>query len=365
MKLLYICNGSNFLGAGGMEYHLVDVAGQLKEHGVNVGFVVRQGTYLENHLLAGAPNLYHMSCTGYRKIISYFQLIKAIIRFKPDIISINRERDIVQTYLIAKLCEKLTGEKLILTAVFHNLGWKIPFNLNLLNGIIFPNNYIKDEYFDDNINIPTEIIYHGINISKFHNKSNFNTNRKRKYFTDVTVPIIGMVGEFRKNQIELVDVAIALRKKTDIFKFAIVGRGTEEELEALTSKISLNRLNDYFIITGNINRALMPDVYYDFDLSVTTNRHEPFGIVFIESLASYTPLVAYNSGGPVEVLAGGGGYLVNGGSEEMAQQIYQLINDIELLKKNGDDARKSAEQFFSVEAMGYRHYQFYMKLVSK
>lgn len=363
MRLLYVCNGSNFLGAGGMEYHLIDVATQLKDYGVDIGFVVRKDTYLHKILLAGEPDVFPMTCTGFRKPISSFQLLKAIISFKPDIISINRERDIVHTYLIAKLYGFLFRKDLQQVAVFHNLGWRFPFNLKRLNGIIFPNRYIQKEYLVESLfDQKNKVIYHGINIDNFHFKNNAELNRKRKYFTGLNDPIIGMVGEFRKNQLELVDVAVALRKKLDRFTFAVVGRGTDSEIELLKNKIRSNNLDDYFVVTGNVSRDRMPDVFYDFDVSVTTNRYEPFGIVFIESLASYTPLVAYNSGGPVEILANGGGCLIEGDPEDMAEKIFQVISDVDFRCRLGNDARRSAEKLFSIQSMGKQHYQFYLEL---
>ena len=364
MRILYVSNGSNFLGAGGMEYHLVDVTGQLKERGVKIGFAVRKGTFLERELLAGEPDVFPLTCTGIRKVISWFQLLIAIVRFKPDIISVNRERDVVQTYLTAKLYNIFFNKKTKLISVFHNIGWKFPFNIDRLDGAIFPNLYIKNEYIhSQETNHLQRVIYHGINIDKFFYKNNEDVDRKRKFFTGKSGPIIGMVGEFRKNQMELVDVAICLRAKTDKFTFAVVGRGSEEEIETLNRKIGINNLENHFIVTGNVQRDKIPDIFCDLDISITTNRVEPFGMVFIESLASYTPLIAYNSGGPVEILANGGGHLVDGGPEDMAEHIFCLISNAELRCRMGIDARKSAEQFFSIASMGQQHFDYYVELL--
>src|SRR6266540_5023294 len=164
MRLLYVCNGSNFLGAGGMEYHLIDVAGQLREKGVNVGFAVRKGTFLQRELLANSPHVYPLTYTGPKKIIAPYQLLKALIDFNPDIISINRERDVVQTYFIAKIYNLFFNKNVKLVSVFHNLGWKASFNLNKLDGVIFPNEYIKNEYVKEpgHNKLLIKTIYHGI-----------------------------------------------------------------------------------------------------------------------------------------------------------------------------------------------------------
>jgi glycosyltransferase involved in cell wall biosynthesis len=172
-----------------------------------------------------------------------------------------------------------------------------------------------------------------------------------------------MVGEFRKNQTELIDVAYQLKKTCPDFTIAFIGRGSEDQVRPLREKINDRGLTNNFIFTGNVPRERIPDVFYDLDISVTTNRKEAFGLVFIESLASYTPLVAYNSGGPVEILQKGGGMLVQGGPEEMAEKISSLILNQELKKSLCMDARAVAKQYFSIDAMGENHYNFYLNLL--
>lgn len=365
MRILYVSNGSNFQGAGGMEYHLLDVATQLRQKGAEVGFVIRKGTYLERELLAHMPHVYPLSCTGPMKLFAIFQLLKAVRSFKPDIISINRERDIVQTYLFVKAYNFLFKKQIKIVSVFHNLNWKVQFRLDRLDGLIFPNSLLKKEYAKDYSyeSELSQIVYHGIDVDKFLYKDNFNINRPRKYLTTCKPPIIGMVGELRKNQIELVDVAVSLREKLSEFTIAIVGYGTKEQIDQLNEKIRSNNLQDHFTIIGNVNRGKIPEIFYDFDISLTTFRHEGFGIVFLESLASYTPLVAYNSGGPVEILAKGGGFLVDGGPSEMAEKVHHLVVDADARCKTGNDGRKVAQEYFSIESMGRKHFEYYEGLL--
>ncbi len=192
----------------------------------------------------------------------------------------------------------------------------------------------------------------------------FNPRRERRFFKGLGFPLIGMVGEFRKNQTELIDVAFELKKKIRDFTMVFVGKGSEEKIRPLREKIDRLGLASNFLFAGNIDRSRILDVFYDFDLSVTTNREEAFGLAFIESLASYTPLVAYASGGPVEILENGGGILVSGGPAEMAEKLFQLISVPMLIKSLGVAGRKAAEQYFSIDVMGEKHYRFYNNILS-
>jgi glycosyltransferase involved in cell wall biosynthesis len=367
MRVLYIANGSNMTNAGGMEYHLVDIRGWFENKGVETAAAVRKGTYLERRLWLGKPNVYPLSWNGPAKVKGFVQVGKAILKFAPDIISINRERDIKRIFFIARFLRLFTKNRPKIVAVFHNVGCRLSFDLERLDGLIFPNEYMKVDYISGNRNAEkkAKVINHGVRLPEIDPSLKMDPRRERRFFKGSEFPLLGMVGEFRKNQSELIDVAFHLKKKLPHFTVAFVGRGTEEEIRPLQEKIDRMGLTKNFIFTGNVDRDRIPDVFYDLDISVTTNRAEAFGMVFIESLASYTPLVAFASGGPVEILTKGGGILVNGGPEDMAEQLFMLISDQEALRSMGREGRRAAEEYFSIDAMGKKHYAFYTQLLEK
>ena len=361
MKILYVCNASNFIGIGGMEYHLLDITTWMEGHGVTTALAIRENTFFQRTILRDRPYVYPLSWTGVRKILSFFQVAKAIQEFSPDVISINREKDIIRVYFIAKLVGLFLKKKPKIVAVFHNPGWQRYYILGWLDGILFPTRFMKEGYLPNNRGAETRsaVIYHGINVHAVDIKEKLNPNRERKFFKGRGFPLIGMIGEMRKNQTELIDAAFHLKKKLKNFTIALVGRGNDDEIKSLQEKIDRLGLSENFLFTGRVDRSLIPDVLYDFDITVTTNRDEPFGIVHIESLASCTPLVAYNSGGPVEILEQGGGILVDGGPEEMAEKIYTALSDHELRKSLGRAGRAAVENYFSIDSMGQQHYKFY------
>ncbi len=365
MKILYISNGSNFRGAGGMEYHLIDITDWLERKGVETALAVRKGTFIHRNLLAGRSNVFPLSWTGLDKVASFFDVARAVREFSPDIISINRERDIVRILLTLKLLGPFLKKRPKIVSVFHNVGWRTwPFVLSELDGLIFPNNYLKSLYLPDRgAGMNATVIHHGIRLPSMNAVEKLDPHRARKYFKGKGFPIIGMIGELRKNQVELVDVAYHLKQQLSEFTITIVGRGNEAEFRLLQEKIDRLNLTKHFILTGNVDRSLIPDIFFDLDVSVTTNRREPFGIVFLESLATYTPLVAYDSGGPVEILEKGGGVLIKGGPEEMADRLFRILSNHAERKALGLAGRAAAEKYFSIDAMGEQHYRFYSDIL--
>jgi len=365
MKILYVSNASNFIGAGGMEYHLLDITGWMEQHDVQTALAVRKDTFFHRTLLKGRPHVYPLSWTGIRKFWSFFELARAVREFAPDVVSINRERDIIRVYGIVKLMGPFLKKRPAIVAVFHNLGWRSSWILERLDGVIFPNRYMRESYLRGagNGTLRSEVIYHGVPLPEVNSDDKFNKDRQRRFFKEKRFPIIGMVGEMRKNQTELIDVAHHLKKKLRDFTIVLIGRGTDQEISDLQKKIDGYGLTDNVFLIGRVDRGRIPDIFYDLDVSVTTNRTEPFGMVFIESLASYTPLVAYNSGGPVEILEKGGGMLVDGGPENMADTLFRLVSDDALRTSLGMAGRKAVERHFSINAMGENHFSFYRSIV--
>ncbi len=365
MKILYISNASNFIGIGGMEYHILDITTWLESKGVTTAIAVRKDTFFQQTILRNRPNVYPLSWTGMSKILSFFQVGKAIRQFETDVISINREKDIIRIFFIAKIAGIFLRKKPKMVAVFHNPGWQRFYILGKFDGILFPTRFMKQGYIAKNkgAEAKSAIIHHGIDLPVINMKEKLDANRKRKFFKNRRFPLIGMIGEMRKNQTELIDAAFHLKKKRKDFTIAFVGRGLEEEIRTMQEKIDRLGLSEHFLFTGRVDRSLIPDVLYDLDISITTNRTEPFGIVHIESLASGTPLVAYNSGGPAEILERGGGILVDGGPEEMAEQIFRIISDHELRQSLSMAGRAAAERYFSIDSMGEQHYSFYKDVI--
>lgn len=78
---------------------------------------------------------------------------------------------------------------------------------------------------------------------------------------------------------------------------------------------------------------------------------EPQGLVFVEALASSTPVIASNVGGIVDIVSNGvNGYLVEPkSSQAIADKLQYLMKHREVLKKFSNNARQSVENRFSWE----------------
>jgi glycosyltransferase involved in cell wall biosynthesis len=115
------------------------------------------------------------------------------------------------------------------------------------------------------------------------------------------------------------------------------------------------------VLTGKLPHERMPDLYSDFDLTVSTFRNEGFGLIHLESLAAGTPVVCYNEGGQRDIFEGEeAGLLVDGGVREFAAAVIELLKDHERRFMLGRAGVELVRTRFSAEAMAAR----YLELLS-
>ncbi|EOY13324.1 UDP-Glycosyltransferase superfamily protein isoform 1 [Theobroma cacao] len=90
-----------------------------------------------------------------------------------------------------------------------------------------------------------------------------------------------------------------------------------------------------------------------------TPTDEHFGIVPLEAMAAQKPVIACNSGGPVETIKNGEtGFLCDPTPKDFALAMAKLIQDPEMAKRLGEQARQHVNESFSTRIFGQRLNQF-------
>jgi glycosyltransferase involved in cell wall biosynthesis len=90
---------------------------------------------------------------------------------------------------------------------------------------------------------------------------------------------------------------------------------------------------------GVLPRPQLARVFAAADVFVFPSRHETFGLVMLEAMASGTPVAAYPVDGPLQVLGGSG--LVLGGV--LSEDLMQAVEGA--LQVGRHQARARAEKF--------------------
>lgn len=366
MKVLLINNDK---GWGGGQEHLKDLSLELLRQGASVHFVVRSGSRSDTLFRQLGMPVHPLPSHGWGDLQAFWRLVSLLRRERFDIVSVNREHDLLLTALAWRFAFpwRKPGR---LTMSYHTATTRRQLMLGSVDAVVCISEYVKSKLLQGNPDLALKVtlLYHGITqaATPLH-PDKFDRNRQRRFFSGTGFPLIGMVGEFFKNQGELVEMIPQLKEAFPSLKVAFVGDNTDLSLiNPLLAKITLLGLENDLLFTGRVPREKIPDLFYDFDLSVTTHRNEGFGIVHLESLAAATPVVAYNEGGFVDIFKGEQvGVLVDGGKKEFAAAVIALLKNDEKRFAMGGEGEKLVKRKYSIQAMGKSYLDFYRKLTGE
>jgi len=153
--------------------------------------------------------------------------------------------------------------------------------------------------------------------------------------------LIFSAGRFvkRKNFSDLIGAAGIVCEKYPNVKFLIAGKGPE--WENVNARIKKDGLEDNAILLGFLNDEELSRYYATCDLFASTSLYEGFGLIYIESMSSGTPVVCYHNEAASEIFEKFPvGYTTNQNPEELANRIIKLLDDDALLKELGKKARE-------------------------
>jgi glycosyltransferase involved in cell wall biosynthesis len=169
--------------------------------------------------------------------------------------------------------------------------------------------------------------------------------------------VIGIVGRLQpwKGQHLLLAALAALREAGHAVHGLIVGGkalGLSPEYEPyLHSLADELGIRDSVTFTGRVAEGVR--YLAAMDIFVNTSSREPFGIVLLEAMAAGLPTVAFDSGGPREIIEPGrSGLLVAERTvEALAAAIETLLVDPELRRRLSEAGRERVERRFTADRM--------------
>ncbi len=189
------------------------------------------------------------------------------------------------------------------------------------------------------------ISHPGIDVNRFSGKK---TDIKESLRCNKLILSIGFLRHLKNFDILIRAMQLVKNKLSDV-KCLIIGKGPEKiRLLRLVKDLKLDK---YVIFKNFISDRHLPNVYASADTVIYIPTNEPFGLVPLEAMASRTPVIASNHGGPSEtVIHGKTGVLVNPKNPiEVANAITRLLTNEHLMKRMGEEGRKHVEKNFSLD----------------
>ncbi len=299
---------------------------------------------------------------------AFIQTLRAVMRFKPDLIHVNNEPLCNRAAILAG---KIVGIPVVAhvrgdqqgSALMHSL-FKMP------DYFIAVSRWVSDSI--GQLGVPLHkrtYIYDGIELQKLDTAADGRVFRRQHAIADdaFVVGLVGLLIPWKGQQL-FIQAAKKLHQDMPHVIFAIVG-GTPDEFRAYDAelkKVAENpALNGSVVFTGHVSD--MAAVYNSLDVVVSASTSpEPLGTMIIEAMTMARPLIAPDHGGAVEMIEDGktGLLFKAGDAEDLAEKIRSLYLDPEQRKNLGQSARTHALHTFSVEEHVRKITDVYQKLLN-
>ena len=162
---------------------------------------------------------------------------------------------------------------------------------------------------------------------------------------------------------QVVAQAIArLRGRVPELSGVIAGRGPY--LAELQSQIDVEGVNDLVHLAGFVPDVELRSTLHRAGCVVIPSLYEPFGVVALEALAAGAPVIAADTGGLHEILAGTGAALLfePGNDAELATAIERVLTEPDLAENLTNRARRLVRDTYSWDAVAARTVETYRDL---
>lgn len=216
----------------------------------------------------------------------------------------------------------------------------------------------------DNEGIPrhrTEVIYNGIDLSRFDNQNNVQTRdtvREQLHLEPAAFVAI-LVGrlDYLKDHCTAIRTAARVVKEAPQFRLILVGEGPERP--KIEQEIREQGLTEQVILLGT--RHDVPDLLQAADVCFLSSISEGIPLTLIEGMAMGLPVVSTNVGGiPEVVVQEETGLLAESGSDEqLARDLLRLQRDPEQRRRLGGQGQTRARQLFSEVEMHHLYSVLY------
>lgn len=222
------------------------------------------------------------------------------------------------------------------------------------NKIICPSQNTKNRIEQMGIK-NTVLIHNGV-------ENTFFNETKKKSIKQPTLVFTGRL-EKEKNPFFLIKIARELVKTIPNFKLIIIGSGSL--FNRFQEKLFQYKLSDNVIMTGEITRNLLPDIYKSAHLFVTSSTSEtgtPLSV--IEAMASGLPVIVLkNSDLEDLVINEKTGYLLSPNPKIIAEKIAGIFSNEKLLRRLSNNSFKHSRNFSADKTAG-KLLEVYQKSIS-
>ena len=199
---------------------------------------------------------------------------------------------------------------------------------------------------------PVDTIPNGVDPEQFRPDPGRRSEIRKKLNISDKAPVLITVAALqgRKGINKVLDVVSLVKKTLPDIRYIVCGDGNEKDRESFFSKVKSLELESNVLFMGN--QKDVSGFYNAADLFVFLPEFEGFGIVALEAMASQLPIVVSHGSAFPEILADGGGIMVDpDASVAAAETVSKLLKDREQHAQLGKAGRSSVLKKYSWDAV--------------
>lgn len=146
------------------------------------------------------------------------------------------------------------------------------------------------------------------------------------------------------------------------FTFDIFGEMAPEDAEEYQRFMEKSDLNE--IVRYHGWQPMPIGKVATYDIQLTCSRSEAFGRITAEAMCAHTAVVGANSGGTVELIGDGRGFLYESGNvDSLTDALLTALEDVEAREAVVEKAASYAKEHFTIEQYGSRVFSLYQKAI--
>jgi glycosyltransferase involved in cell wall biosynthesis len=354
VKILQISSAKNF---GGGEKHLVDLCRGLTGRGHEIFVIVRpHADWLERLSFLPDKNLLKLPLRNSFDVFSSAKIARFIRAEEIEIVHAHVARDYPLAALAVRLARRakliLTRHVLFPVKSLHKLALSNVAKAIAVSSAVEAN---LQKIFDSKkiVSIPN-----GIEIGKWSNANRRELREAFRFQHDIPLDalLIGTIGELKplKGQEDFIMAAQIIAAKFPGSRFVVVGKDNSFERNfrrKLKRLVKVFGLEERFLWLDWVEDTA--EILHSLDVFVSASHSESFGLSILEAMASGVGIVAAATEGAKELLENDrtGMIVPLENPVVLAEAVGELLKDTEKSETLGSQARKIAEDKFSLEKM--------------
>ncbi len=217
---------------------------------------------------------------------------------------------------------------------------------NKCEGIFAPTDSTREYLRNIGVRSNIRVLPTGVDLKQYEHDEKELVPLKEKYVRkeEITLITVSRLSK-EKNLYFLLDGLKQIKERTDKkFKCLIVGDGSEKD--NLKEYVKEKEIEENVEFVGAVDYQEINKYYLIADLFIFASTTETQGMVLLEAMAGYTPVVAVRSSGIDDVVENGfNGYKTVEDISAWSDKVIKLIKDKELYNKTAGNARKTAEKY--------------------